>query len=146
MAETKWLLFRRRYFEVPFLEWKVLKFKQYFEICSLRTIWQYVITGSGNGLVSSRQQANIWTNNNDPTQRRIYASPNLISWVISSEKNDTLASLTFQFLMPQIEYFLLMKNLASRYWDVNLYYETAYLVSQSLIEKHFIIKLIWYLW
>ena len=45
-------------------------------MCSLVLNWQYVIIGSDNGLVQSRRQAFIWTNNG-LAYSRIYASLDL---------------------------------------------------------------------
>ena len=49
-AETKWSPFLRRRFQVLFVEWKLLNFKQNFtEMCSLGSYWQYGSIGSDNG-------------------------------------------------------------------------------------------------
>ena len=54
---------RRRYFEIHFLEWKLLNFRWHFiEICSLGFNWQYIFIGSHTGLAPNRRQAIIWTN------------------------------------------------------------------------------------
>ena len=46
-----------------FLEWKLLYFESDFtEVCSLRSNWQLISIGTGNGLASNRWQAIIWTN------------------------------------------------------------------------------------
>ena len=43
--------------------YQIFNFKRNFiEICSLGSNWQYTIIGSGNGLSPNRQQAIIWTN------------------------------------------------------------------------------------
>ena len=47
--------------------------KNFNEVCSLRSNWQYSSIGSDNGLAPTRRQAIIWAND-DPVQRRIYAS------------------------------------------------------------------------
>ena len=47
--------------------------KNFMEIFSLGSNWQYVSIGSDNGLAPSRRQAIIWTNV-DPVYRRIYAA------------------------------------------------------------------------
>ena len=54
---------RRRYFEIHFLEWKLLNFRWHFiEMCSLGFNWQYVFIGSHTGLAPNSRQAIIWTN------------------------------------------------------------------------------------
>ena len=71
---TKWLPFRRRYFQMHFREWKVLFFYQNFtEVCSLGSNWDLVSVGSGNGLAPKRRLVIIWTNA-DPVHWRIYAA------------------------------------------------------------------------
>ena len=73
-AKTKWPPSHRRYFQIHFLEWKLLDFKWYFiEMCSLWSNWQNVTISSDNGLVLNRRQAIIWTNE-DLVYWRIYAS------------------------------------------------------------------------
>ena len=57
-----------------FHEWKVLYFdKNFTEVCSQWSNWQYPSIGLENGLVPNRRQAIIWTNA-DPIQWRIYAA------------------------------------------------------------------------
>ena len=49
--------------EMHFCEWKVLYFDRNFtEVCSYESNWQYPSIGLDNGLVPNRQQAIIWTN------------------------------------------------------------------------------------
>ena len=46
-----------------FLQWTCLNFDEHFtEVCFKGSDWQYSIIGSENGLVPSRWQAIIWTN------------------------------------------------------------------------------------
>ena len=53
---------------------KMLEFRlQFHWIMFLGSNWQYSRIGSDNGLAPIRRQAIIWTND-DPVQRRIYAS------------------------------------------------------------------------
>ena len=55
--------FRRRHFQVHFLEWKLLNFKENLtEMCSLGSDSQHARIGSDNGLAPNRRQAIIWTN------------------------------------------------------------------------------------
>ena len=62
-TETKWPPFRRRHFQVHFLECKLLNFKSNFtEIWSLLSNWRYDSIGSDNGLVPNRRRAIIWSN------------------------------------------------------------------------------------
>ena len=62
-AETKWPPFHRRYFQMHFLEWKILNFKRNVtEICSLGSNWKYGSIGLDNGLAPKRRQAIIWSN------------------------------------------------------------------------------------
>ena len=62
-AETKWTPFRRRHFEVHFIEWKCLNSDwNFIEICSEGFNQQYPSIGSDDGLAPSRRQAIIWTN------------------------------------------------------------------------------------
>ena len=73
-AQTKWPPFCRRYFQVLYLEWKLLNFKSnVIEICSLASYWQYGGIGSNKGLSPLRRQAIIWTNDGI-FYWRIYAS------------------------------------------------------------------------
>ena len=62
-AETRWQRFRIQHFQMHFLERKCLNFHWYFtEVYSQGSNWQYTSIGSDNGLVPTRQQAIIWTN------------------------------------------------------------------------------------
>ena len=62
-SETKWPPFRRRHFQVHFVECKLLNFNHNFpEICSSGCNWQYGSIGSDNGLAPNRRQAIIWIN------------------------------------------------------------------------------------
>ena len=62
-AGTKWTPFRRRHFQVRFVEWKCLISDQNFtEVCSYRSNQQYSSTGSDNGLAPTRRQAIVWSN------------------------------------------------------------------------------------
>ena len=68
---TKWLTFRRRYFQEHFNEWKVLDFDNNFtEVCSWWSNWQYSSIGLDNGLAPNGRQAT----NDDPIHWRIYAA------------------------------------------------------------------------
>ena len=61
--ETKWTPFRRRHFQMYFLEFKYMNSdKKFTYIYSLRSIQQYSSFGLDNGLAPSRRQAIIWTN------------------------------------------------------------------------------------
>ena len=72
--KTKWPPFRRRNFQVHFLEWKLLNFEFNFtEICSLWSNRQYGSTDSDNRLVPNRWQAIIWTHD-ALTYWRIYVT------------------------------------------------------------------------
>ena len=52
-AETKWLPFRQRNFQVHFLEWKLFYLKwRCIKICSLGSNWQYVSNGLDNYLAN----------------------------------------------------------------------------------------------
>ena len=56
---------------------KLLNFKIKFHWkCSVSSTWQYISTGSDNGLARSRRQAIIWYND-DPVHRRLSVSPDL---------------------------------------------------------------------
>ena len=71
---TKWPPFRRRHFQMYFLECKCIDFNQNFtEVYSQWSSWQYSSTGSDNDLALTRRQAIIWTNA-DPIHWRIYAA------------------------------------------------------------------------
>ena len=68
---TKWPSFRRRHFQAYFLKWKCWNSDLILtEICSSVSSWQYISSGSGNGLSPVRYQAITWLNA-DP---RIYAA------------------------------------------------------------------------
>ena len=58
-VETKWPPFRGRHFHVHFLEWTHFE-RNFTEIYSLWSNWQYSNIGSDNGLAPNRQQVNIW--------------------------------------------------------------------------------------
>ena len=59
---------------MQFHEWKCLNSDLNFtEFCFWRSNYQYFSIGAENGLAPNRRQAIIWTND-DPVQRRIYAS------------------------------------------------------------------------
>ena len=73
-ARTRWLTFSRRYFQMNFLQRKLLYFDSNFiEICSQGPSWQKPSTDSDNGLVMNKRQAIIWTNDS-LVWWRIYAS------------------------------------------------------------------------
>ena len=60
-AETKWC--RHFAYDNPFLPWRCLSFDEKFtEVCTLGFNWQYVNTGSDNGVLPIWRQANIWIN------------------------------------------------------------------------------------
>ena len=66
--------FRRRHFQMHFLEWKCMNFDWNFtEVCSWGSNWQYSIISSDNGLAPTRQQAIIWANV-DIIHRHLYVS------------------------------------------------------------------------
>ena len=62
-AEAKWTEFRRRQFQMNFLELKCMNFALDFtEIRSQGSNQQYSSIGLDDGLAPSRRQAIIWTN------------------------------------------------------------------------------------
>ena len=62
-GREKWTPFRRRHFQMHFLEWKCINFYYNFtQVCSQWSNEQYSSTGSDNGFAPSRRQAIIWTN------------------------------------------------------------------------------------
>ena len=70
----KWPPFRRRHFQIHFLEWKVWYFDSNFtEVCSKGSNWQEVSIGSGDGLALNRWQAITWSNA-DPVHWCIYVA------------------------------------------------------------------------
>ena len=59
----KWTSFRRRHFQMDFLEWNCLNSDLNFtEVCFQGSNKQYSSNGSDYGLAPSRRQAIIWTN------------------------------------------------------------------------------------
>ena len=73
-VEAKWLWFRRQQFQLHFLEWKYMNFyKNFTEVYSEGSNWQYICIGLDNGLALNRRQVIIWING-DLDYRRIYAS------------------------------------------------------------------------
>ena len=62
-ARTKCPSFCQQLFQLHFLMKKCMISNWYLtEVCSKGTIYQYSSIGSDNGLVQSKQQAIIWTN------------------------------------------------------------------------------------
>ena len=71
---TKWPQIRRRYFQMHFIEWKVLKFDYNFtEVCSTGFNEQYPSIGLDNGLAPNMRQAIMWSNAH-PIHWRIHAA------------------------------------------------------------------------
>ena len=64
-ACRKWSIVWRRHFEMQCSAWKSLYFDLNFTaVCFHVSVWQYIITGSGNGLSPDRRQAVNRTNAN----------------------------------------------------------------------------------
>ena len=63
-----------QHFQMHFHEWKILYFdKNFTEVCSSGSNWQYCSIGLHNGLAPNRRQAIIWTNA-DPIHWCIYTA------------------------------------------------------------------------
>ena len=64
----KWPPFRRKHFQMHFLEWKCLNLDQNFtDVSSYGSNYQYSGIGSDGGLSPTRRQAIIWTNDGSST-------------------------------------------------------------------------------
>ena len=87
---------RRRYFQIHFLEWKLLDLKQYFiEMCHLWSNWQYVTVGTDSGLAPNMRQAKYWTNDG-LVYWHIYASLSLSELNITMNDQRSIAKGSFQ--------------------------------------------------
>ena len=63
MLRPKGPPFRRQEFQMHLLEWKYMNFdKDFTEVCSQYSNWQWTSTGSDNGLAPARRHAIIWIN------------------------------------------------------------------------------------
>ena len=70
--------FRRRHFEMHFLEWKCIDFDEYFtEVYSQGSNLQYSNIGSDNGLGPIRRQAIIWANDDYFTDTYMHHSASM---------------------------------------------------------------------
>ena len=85
----KWPTSCRQYFQIQFLEWKLLYFywnlTKFFSGCFWWSSRQHVMIGSGNDLAPNREQAIIWTNlDQDPRSPNMLIALVLPAWHWSS--------------------------------------------------------------
>ena len=83
-VETKWLPFRRRYFQMLFLEWKMDELRLRFHwSLFLSAQLTHTSIGSDNGLAPTRRQAIIWTSGGKFADAHILhsASKHCIAWI-----------------------------------------------------------------
>ena len=87
-AESEWLLFLQRHFQMHFLHWMLLCFYwNITEVCSQGSSWQYVFALPVDDSALYRQQVITWTND-DPVYWWIYAASGLSKYTSkSSDQN-----------------------------------------------------------
>ena len=121
---TKWPPFRKRHFQMNFLEWKFLCFDSNFtEVCCQGSNRQYVSIGLSNGLAPNRRQAITWTNA-DPVHWSIYAAlggDELRLWLPSSWQVLTWKSIPHCGLLVRKIYRSPVDYLSQRTSDVELW-------------------------